>query len=135
MKTDDVVCLISILSKNPESYMFHTPNISLVRMQAEAAGIPLIEVETEGVKERELYDLEAAICMAKKAHNIDGIVTGAVESVYQSERIQRICSELDLYCFNPLWKKDQEELLREILREGFEVSYPEFSHVPWTGAG
>ncbi len=121
MKTDDVVCLISILSRNPESYMFHTPNISLVRLQAEASGIPLIEVETEGVKERELSDLEEAICRAKKEHNIGGIVTGAVESVYQSERIQRICDKLDLYCFNPLWKKDQEELLREIVKAGFDV--------------
>jgi predicted ATP pyrophosphatase (TIGR00289 family) len=44
-----------------------------------------------------------------------------VESVYQAERIQRICHELDLWCFNPLWKRDQQELLEEIIKKGFRV--------------
>ena len=49
------------------------------------------------------------------------MVTGAVESVYQGSRVQKICHELDVYCFNPLWKKDQVELLNELLQSKFEV--------------
>ena len=37
-----LVCLIAIKSKNPESYMFHIPNIDLVKLQAEAMQLPLI---------------------------------------------------------------------------------------------
>ena len=33
-KENEIVCLISIVSENKESYMFHTPNIHLVEMQA-----------------------------------------------------------------------------------------------------
>ncbi|MBR6497714.1 MAG: TIGR00289 family protein, partial [Methanomicrobium sp.] len=42
MARDEVVCLITIASANKESYMVHTPNVSLARLQSEACGIPLI---------------------------------------------------------------------------------------------
>jgi len=117
----EIACLISIISENPESYMFHTPSISKTRKQAEVMGLPLIVKETSGVKEEELEDLEDAIKTAVKNHKIKGIVTGAVESVYQASRIQNICNKLDLECFNPLWQKDQMELLQDLLREKFRV--------------
>jgi len=117
----DAVCLISIISKNKESYMFHVPNIHLVEYQAESMGLPLIKKFTEGEKEKELEDLREAIEEAKKKYKIEGIVTGAVESVYQASRIQKICDELGLWCFNPLWLKDQVELLNELIKNKFEV--------------
>jgi len=118
---ETVVCLITIQSKNPESYMFHTPNIDLTALQAQALNLPLVVKITEGKKEEELVDLEAAISEAQNQFGIEGIVTGAVESVYQAERIQRICQRLDLWCFNPLWKKNQQALLEEMLEKGFRV--------------
>jgi diphthine-ammonia ligase len=121
MERERVVCLISIISENPESYMFHTPNISLVKMQAEALGLPLVQAGTKGEKEKELKDLEAAISRARKEFGIEGIVTGAIESIYQAERVQRVCDRLGLWCFNPLWKKDQASLLQEVINTGFEV--------------
>ncbi len=121
METDEIVCLISVISKNEESYMFHTPNIGITEVQAEAMGLPLVKVVTEGVKEEELKDLKRAIEKANKMYGIEGVVTGAVESVYQATRIQKICDELDLWCFNPLWLKDQVELLREIVESQFQV--------------
>jgi ABC transporter with metal-binding/Fe-S-binding domain ATP-binding protein len=118
---EQVSCLITVSSKNKESFMFHTPNIDITTLQAQALGLPLVKVETEGKKEEELADLEKAILQAKEQFGIEGVVSGAVESVYQSERVQRICSRLDLWCFNPLWKHDQRELLEELLERGFEV--------------
>ena len=118
---EQVTCLITLLSKNPESYMFHTPNVSLTELQAESLNIPLIAQNTNGKKEEELADLESAITRAKQQFGIEGIVTGAVESVYQAERIQRICNRLDLWCFNPLWKKNQKALLEELLEKKFQI--------------
>ena len=62
---EEVVCLITVVSKNQESYMFHTPNIDVTVLQAEALGLPLVSVATEGQKEEELADLERAIAEAK----------------------------------------------------------------------
>jgi diphthine-ammonia ligase len=118
---EKVVCLITVVSKNKESYMFHTPNIDVTALQAEALGLPLVSVVTEGRKEEELVDLETAIAEAKDKFHIDGVVTGAVESVYQTSRVQRICNRLDLWCFNPLWKHDQKALLETLVKQKFRV--------------
>ena len=101
--------------------MFHTPNVSVTELQAEALGLPRIAKMTKGEKEAELVDLEGAIADAAEKFQIEGVVTGAVESVYQAERIQRICSRLDLWCFNPLWKRNQKGLLEELLEKDFKV--------------
>ena len=118
---EEVVCLITVVSKNKESYMFHTPNIDVTALQAEALGLPLVSVVTEGKKEEELADLEKAIAKAKEEFQIDGVVTGAVESVYQASRVQRICNHLDVWCFNPLWKHDQKVLLKTLVEKNFKV--------------
>ncbi|MCH8945780.1 MAG: diphthine--ammonia ligase [Nanoarchaeota archaeon] len=117
----EIACLISIISENKNSYMFHTPSISKTKKQAEVMGIPLIVQKTTGKKEEELKDLEKAIKKAKEKYKIEGIITGAVESIYQASRIQKICDELDLECFNPLWQKDQFELLNDLLKNKFEI--------------
>lgn len=120
-KGHEIACLITIFSKNKESYMFHIPSISKTKHQAEAMDIPLMVHETEGEKEEELTDLEEAIKEAREKFNIQGIVTGAVASVYQASRIQKICDELDLECINPLWEKPQVEVLNELIKNNFEV--------------
>jgi diphthine-ammonia ligase len=118
---EEVACLITVVSRNKESYMFHTPNIDVTALQAEALGLPLVSVVTEGKKEEELVDLEKALTKAQNKYQIDGVVTGAVESVYQSSRIQRICNHLNIWCFNPLWKHDQKALLETLVEKNFKV--------------
>jgi diphthine-ammonia ligase len=120
-KGDELVCLISVFSENKESYMFHTPSIDKVEKQAEVMGLPLIVSTTAGEKEKELEDLKEIISKAKEEFGIQAIVTGAVGSVYQASRIQKICDELELECVNPLWQKDQIELLNDLIRDKFEI--------------
>jgi diphthine-ammonia ligase len=116
-----ISCLISIQSENEDSFMFHTPSIEKTKVQAEFMGIPLIVQKTKGEKEIELVDLEKAIKLAVKEYKIEGIVTGAVESVYQTSRVQKICNEFGLEVFNPLWQKNQFELLEDLIKEKFEA--------------
>ena len=119
MAKEEVACLITILPSNPESYLFHTPNISLTALQAEAAGLPLVSIGSEGVEEAEVADLSRAISRGVEEHGIEGVVTGAIHSVYQTTRVQRVCHDLDLWCFNPLWQRDQAEHLLEVVSSGF----------------
>lgn len=111
----EIACLITVVSENPESYMFQVPNIDATLLQSQAMGLPLVRVTTKGEKEKELVDLKGAIAEAQKRYGIEGVVTGAVRSTYQASRVQKICHELGLWCFNPLWLKDQVELLNEVL--------------------
>ncbi|MDP2672589.1 MAG: diphthine--ammonia ligase [Nanoarchaeota archaeon] len=117
----ELTCLISIFSENPESYMFHTPSINKTKKQAEVMEIPLIIQKTKGEKEEELKDLEKAIQKAIKKYKIEGIVTGAIQSVYQASRIQKICDKLKIECFNPLWQKNEEEYLAELIKNKFKA--------------
>jgi diphthine-ammonia ligase len=114
-------CIISIKSKNLDSYMFHTPNIHLSELQAQAMELPIIIQETEGEKEEELNDLTSAIERAKKQFNIQGIVVGAIFSNYQRERVEKICDKSGLKVFAPLWHKSQEEYLKELVKNGFKA--------------
>ena len=60
-KFHHVVCLLTMRSQNPDSYMFHTPNIHLTDLQAEALEIPILVQTTKGEKEEELEDLDQLI--------------------------------------------------------------------------
>lgn len=117
----ELVCLITIISKNPDSYMFQHVSKEDIEKLSEKMKIPIIFQETKGEKEKELKDLEKAIKIAKERYQIEGIVTGAVASNYQASRIQRICDGLRLICLNPLWQKNQFELLNELLKNKFKV--------------
>lgn len=118
---NEISCLISIFSKNPESYMFHVPNIKLTKIQAKAMQIPIIIQKTKGEKEEELKDLKKAIKKAKNKFKIEGIVTGALASNYQKSRIEKICEELKLKCMSPLWQENQFEILNDLIKNNFEV--------------
>jgi len=130
MKSHEISCLISIESENKESYMFHVPNIHITELQAKAMELPLIKQKTKGEKESELEDLKLAIKKAIEEYDIEGVVSGAVRSTYQASRIQKICKDLDIWCFNPLWLEDEKTILKELIENGFEViitgvfSYP-----------
>ena len=112
-KEHEIKYIVSIISENPESYMFHFPNVKLVEKQAEVMNIPIIQKLTKGEKEGELEDLKETLNEIKD--KIDGIVAGAIESNYQKGRLERICSGLDLQLITPLWHKDSEKLLRDMI--------------------
>ncbi|MFZ2471518.1 MAG: diphthine--ammonia ligase [Methanothrix sp.] len=138
MERNQVACLITLVSENPDSYMFHTPNIRRTDLQAKALGIPLLTWPTRGIKEAELQDLSDAVAAARERYGVRGVVTGAIESVYQAARVQRICCNQDLWCYNPLWQTNQIDYLRRLLKEDFSIiisgvyAYP--FDASWLGA-
>jgi len=122
--------LITMISENDFSYMFHKPNIMQTKLQAEALGIRQIFANTQGKKEEELEDLEDAFV----ENGVTELITGAVASTYQKDRIEAICKRLGIECHSPLWRIDPMEELAELSRdynvivtqvaaEGFDSSY------------
>ena len=117
---EDVKYLLSIKSKNDESYMFHVPNIHITDLLSRALEIPIMSVETEGVKEEELEDLRDAFINLKNM-GIEAVYTGALYSVYQKSRIERLGSEVGLKIISPYWHVDELEYMRKIVSLGFKV--------------
>ncbi len=118
-KKDRLSCLVTLFPKSEFSYMFHFPDLEWTRLQAEAVGIPHMTAPTEGVKEEELGDLERALEGAREKYAIEGLYTGALASVYQKSRVERVCRDLGLECVSPLWGADPESHLRRLVKDGF----------------
>ncbi len=117
----DIGCLLSLIPANPDSFMFQQPHERLVRAQADALDLPILIEHTPGNEGTELDDLRRLLTRAKKEHDITGVAVGALASEYQHERVTRICAELDLKTFAPLWHKNQQQLLREMIDAGFDI--------------
>jgi len=113
----DIVKIVSMFPERENSWMFHSPNPEFLKIYSETSKIPLLKRETSGEKERELEDLKLTL----QALSVDGVVSGAVASNYQKGRIDRICEDLGFESVTPLWKKDPDGLLNEILEEGFKT--------------
>lgn len=113
-------CAVTINSQNPDSFMYHTPATHLAVLQAEAMNIPHIIQKTHGKKEDELQDLEKALYIAKKTYGAQGIVTGALFSTYQRERIEKVAERVGLTVFSPLWHMNQQKEVQQLLDYSFE---------------
>ena len=117
---EDVKYLLSMKSKNDESYMFHVPNIHVTDLLSEAMDIPIMSVETDGVKEEELKDLKAAFVDLKNL-GVEAIYTGALYSVYQKSRIEKLGDEVGLKIVSPYWHVDELEYMNKIVSLGFKI--------------
>ena len=118
-----LVCFVSIMPERCDSWMFHVPNVILTKLHAEAMNLPHILEMSSGVKEAELADLAKALEKARDLYGADGVVSGAIASKYQKERVDRICQGLGLVSYAPLWGEDQLSLLNEIIESGFDVIF------------
>ncbi|MEF8780592.1 MAG: diphthine--ammonia ligase [Haloferacaceae archaeon] len=125
-----------LLTVHPDgdSYMYHVPATRLADLAAESIGLPLVEVEpgafgaadardsgTQG--DKELEPLEAAIRELREelGGELAGVTAGAVESEYQTSRIEGLCDRLGIDLFAPLWRRDPVGLGEAMLDAGFEI--------------
>ena len=113
----NVTHLVTILPENKDSWMFHSINIHLTEKVAEAIDISLIKKHTKGEKEKELNDLKYIL----KDLEIEGVISGAIASEYQRTRIEKICHELKIKSFTPIWHKNQQLILRDQVDAGFNI--------------
>ena len=119
MEKHEVSFLLSIIPVNKDSFMFHKPDLKLLKKQAEMLNIKLIIGKSKGQKDKELKDLEKLIKKVKD--KIQGIVVGGLASNYQGDRIKTICKKYNLKFIAPLWNYSPNQLWKELLDSGFKV--------------
>jgi uncharacterized protein (TIGR00290 family) len=93
--------------------MLTTSSDAVIAKQATAMNIPLITEQSSG---EEIADLYEAVKKAKEQHNITGVI---VSSKY--EIMNKVCKELQLRMFAPLWQKNPEVILKEMIEMGMEI--------------
>jgi len=116
-----------------DSYMYHVPETQLAELAAESMDIEHISVEPGNLGatdvddagaqgDRELEPLEAALRELQGELDIEGVTAGAIESEFQTHRIEDMCDRLDIELFAPLWQRNPEALATEMLEAGFEIT-------------
>lgn len=115
----EVEYLLSVLPENFDSFMFHKPYLNLLEKQAEMLNIDLIIGDSKGIEEKEVDDLMGLI--EKVKDKVDTIVVGGIASNYQGERIKKVCSELGLEFYAPLWDFKGDDVWEKLMKENFKV--------------
>ena len=113
----EVTYLVTMLVQGGDSWMFQIPGTHLVEKQAELCSCSWLAVKTNGKPETEVGDLKNALANLE----IDAIVSGALRSDYQKTRLERMCEELDIKSFTPLWHQSSEAHMDNLIQNGFKV--------------
>jgi len=109
--------LVSIVPEEKNSWLFHTPNLHLLPLQAMAMEKKLLRMPSRGGEEGDLEALREVLSNI----DVEGVVAGAIASDYQWDRINGVCEGMGLRVFSPLWRKDQSMLMRDLIEAGLEA--------------
>tara|TARA_B100000945_G_scaffold304518_1_gene290091 strand:+ start:2023 stop:2688 length:666 start_codon:yes stop_codon:yes gene_type:complete len=121
----DVLALIRCKISDSDSMMFQIPATDIVEKQCIESKTEFIEFVLSGKEDLEIEELNSKI-----AHNISqggvleglqGLVTGALRSDYQKTRIERMCVDLNIKSFSPLWHNNPEIHMKSLIDNGFEI--------------
>ena len=113
----DITHIVTVVVDGEDSHMFQIPGVEIVRHQAKLAGINYLEVHTEGIENEEIKDLQLAL----QKIDVDALVCGALRSDYQKSRIERMCQDLGVISYTPLWHQSPQEHLSGLVANGFGV--------------
>ena len=118
--------LVTIRPSDPESMMFHTPNLELVELQASAWGKRHRTVRTQGndpaAEQRALVEALSG--------GTGPVVAGAIESSYQWARLLRAGDATHRRIFTPLWRKDPGRVVREEISAGLDIRFVHLAAEP-----
>ncbi|XP_067638726.1 uncharacterized protein [Eurosta solidaginis] len=125
----EIVALANLHPKDRDeldSFMYQTVGHMGIEILAEAMGLPLYRQETKGKSKQtgkhyvptdddEVEDLYSLLELCKNELKVEAVAVGAILSDYQRVRVENVCSRLNLVSLAYLWRRDQSELLQEMI--------------------
>ncbi|CAC5365164.1 DPH6 [Mytilus coruscus] len=128
----DIIALANLRPKEKDemdSYMYQTVGHHAIHLYAEAIGLPLYRHTIEGssttikmdyktTEGDEVEDLYTLLKKIKDELQIEAVSVGAILSDYQRVRVEHVCQRLGLTSLAYLWRRDQSELLKEMIDSG-----------------
>lgn len=114
----NISCLVNFISKEYKRVSFHGTEAKLIRLQAKAIDIPLLQKETTwNGYEQEFKDAVRGLI----PYGITGIVFGDIYLQEHKDWVERVCEELGIEAIEPLWGKEPEKILLDFIDAGFEA--------------
>jgi len=114
----EVSYLVNFISEDGERSRSHGIKASVLALQAEAIGIPLIQVKTSWENYEENFK---RVVTELKGKGVEGGIFGDMDLEEHREWVERVCSEVGIKAFLPLWGIEAEELIREFLKLKFKA--------------
>lgn len=125
----EIVALANLCPEAKEeidSYMYQSVGYEGIELYSEAMNLPLYRKHTKGkaLNQEKFYvptsgdeveDLYELLKQVKDERDIEAVAVGAVLSDYQRVRVENVCSRLGIVALAYLWRRDQEELLQEMI--------------------
>ncbi len=109
--------LLNMVTEDGRWSRSHGLSAELLRVQAEAMGIPLVQKQTTHTT----YETEFKnALLAFKREGITAGVFGDIDFNEHLQWIDRVCSAAGITPHLPLWGQDQEEILKDFIHLGFE---------------
>ncbi len=120
--------LVTVRPADPESKLFHTPNLDLVALQAEAWGKRHREVTVGGSGESaEREALATAVGSARGP-----VVVGAIASSFQWAHVVRAADRAGRRVYAPLWRVAPDRVVREEIAAGLDIRLVHLAAEPLT---
>lgn len=99
-----------------DSMLFHEQELAVMSALSRAYELPLHVARSVGDDDQ---SLERALRECTLSFKAEGVVSGALLSDYQRLRFLRASEALGLWSYTPIWRKSQEDYMRELVSEGF----------------
>ncbi len=96
----------------------HGINREIIKSQAEAIGIPLIQKVTSWKNYENDFNSEV---LKLKEKGIAGMIAGDIDLEEHLDWIKKKSAELNIKYYEPLWKRKREEILDKFVSDGFEA--------------
>jgi len=112
----DAGCLLNMVSEDGIRSRSHGLRAAVIKKQAEALGIPVIQKPTADA------DYEAVFIETLKEfkrEGIDGGVFGDIDFEPHREWDEKVCRQAGITPYLPLWQGSQPELMKEFIAAGF----------------
>jgi uncharacterized protein (TIGR00290 family) len=107
-----------MISEDGRCSRSHGVSSALIKLQAEAIGIHLLQRKTSW----ENYEKEFKRLVNRlKKQDIRMGIFGDIDLQEHREWVERVCRGIDIEPMLPLWKKDREKMLREFIGLGFKA--------------
>ncbi|MBU4014447.1 MAG: diphthine--ammonia ligase [Proteobacteria bacterium] len=114
-----VTCLLNMVTEDGRISRSHGIRTDVLRMQAEAMGIQIIQQESSW----ETYEAEFKKALSGlKGRGVEAGIFGDIDLDAHREWVERVSRESGMEAVLPLWgEKNREKLIEELIEAGFET--------------
>jgi uncharacterized protein (TIGR00290 family) len=117
-----VTALLTTVTREYDRISMHGVRRTLLHQQAEAVGVPVIEVFiTPGAGNEEYETNMGAVLAAYKEQGVEGVAFGDIFLEDLRTYREQNLAKLDLQAIFPVWKRDTRELAQTFLDLGFKA--------------